>query len=207
MEQTFTNDIEELLDKIRTNAIILADIHRANYFSVKQKLQYFKLPTIIISTINSIIAVSLQAYIGQDYTSMVNCLLSMVASIIVSIEMYYGLSRSLDEEIALSKEYYLLSVNIYKMLQLDRSNRNVDGRAYLDEMCSMYMKLYENSQLHNKKVKDALTPLPVVQETRDRLPTTPSLSSLSVEKGFRVGDILCEVETSSNGSGVNINKV
>ncbi len=150
MDNNFTTDIEDLLEKIRLNSVTMADIHRTKYFQVRQRLQYYRLPTIIISTINSIIAVSLQAYIGQNYTSIVNCLLSMVASIIVSIEMYYGLSRSVDEEISLSKEYYLLSVNIYKMLQLERKNRNVDGRAYLDDQLCGQCPKKELQQVANK---------------------------------------------------------
>ncbi len=76
MDNNFTTDIEDLLEKIRLNSVTMADIHKTKYFHVRQ---YYRLPTIIISTINSIIAVSLQAYIGQNYTSIVNCLLAMVA--------------------------------------------------------------------------------------------------------------------------------
>ncbi len=195
MDNNFTTDIEDLLEKIRLNSVTMADIHRTKYFQVRQRLQYYRLPTIIISTFNSIIAVSLQAYIGQNYTSIVNCLLSMVASIIVSIEMYYGLSRSVDEEISLSKEYYLLSVNIYKMLQLERKNRNVDGRAYLDETHSHYTKLYENSALLNTKIKDALTPIPQQHKDNNPLPSSSSLSSLG---RVIVGSVNCEIESNSS---------
>ncbi len=195
MDNNFTTDIEDLLEKIRLNSVSMAEIHRAKYFQVRQRLQYYRLPTIIISTINSIIAVSLQTYIGQGYTSIVNCLLSMVASIIVSIEMYYGLSRSVDEEISLSKEYYLLSVNVFKMLQLERKNRNVDGRAYLDEIYSNYMKLYENSALLNTKIKDSLTPIP--HQQKESLSTTTSLSSLNK---LVVGSVNCEIESNSSNS-------
>ncbi len=49
------------------------------------------------------------------------------------------------------------------MLQLERKNRNVDGRAYLDETHSLYTKLYENSALLNTKIKDTLTPIPAAK--------------------------------------------
>ncbi len=75
MDNNFTTDIEDLLEKIRLNSVTMADIHRTKYFQVRQRLQYYRLPTIIISTINSIIAVSLQTYIGQNYTSIVNCII------------------------------------------------------------------------------------------------------------------------------------
>ncbi len=110
--------------------------------------------------------------------------------------MYYGLSRSVDEEIGLSKEYYLLSVNIYKMLQLERRNRNVDGRAYLDEIYSHYMKLYENSALLNTKIRDTLTPIPVPH--KEAIVATTSVGSLS---RLVVGSVECEMDTRSQGSG------
>ncbi len=109
--------------------------------------------------------------------------------------MYYGLSRSVDEEISLSKEYYLLSVNVFKMLQLERKNRNVDGRAYLDEIYSNYMKLYENSALLNTKIKDSLTPIP--HQQKESLSTTTSLSSLNK---LVVGSVNCEIESNSSNN-------
>ncbi len=187
----WTSDIEALLEKVRINSVYMSDLHKSNFFNIKQKLQYFRIPTIVISTINAILSVSLAAYIGQATTSMVNCALSMIASIIVSIELYLQLNKNMDEHYTLSKEFYTLSVNIYKMLNLQRENRNTDARAYLDEIHSAYLKLYENSQLTKARLKDNLQPIP--KNDLSDASSIVSNSSTSTLSKIMVGDVICEI--------------
>ncbi len=91
MDNNFTTDIEDLLEKIRLNSVTMADIHRTKYSQVRQWLQYYRLQTIIISTINFIIAV----YIGQNYTSIVNCLLLWLRPLLFQLKciMFVKVSR------------------------------------------------------------------------------------------------------------------
>jgi hypothetical protein len=63
------------------------------------------------------------------------------------------------EEVISCKNYYLLSVDIQKVLMLERGNRQVKGKVFLDKCFTEYCKLYENSGLLKKQIKDSLTPL------------------------------------------------
>jgi hypothetical protein len=40
-----------------------------------------------------------------------------------------------------------------------RDNRNINGKEFMDEHYNRYIKLYEQSNLLNKKIKDTLRPL------------------------------------------------
>ena len=51
---------------------------------------------------------------------------------------------------------------IFKTLQLNNENRNVDLRAYLDETFSTYQKLIENSCVIRKKIQDHLSPINMI---------------------------------------------
>tara|TARA_A100001035_G_scaffold179605_1_gene142812 strand:+ start:199 stop:471 length:273 start_codon:yes stop_codon:yes gene_type:complete len=79
----------------------------------------------------------------------------------------------METELLSSKEYYLLGINIFKTLQLNNDNRNVDLRAYLDESFSTYQKLIENSCVIRKKIQDHLAPIDIVNGNN----TLPSESS------------------------------
>ncbi len=79
----------------------------------------------------------------------------------------------METELLSSKEYYLLGINIFKTLQLNNDNRNVDLRAYLDESFSTYQKLVENSCVIRKKIQDHLAPIDMVNGNN----TLPSESS------------------------------
>jgi hypothetical protein len=67
--------------------------------------------------------------------------------------------KSMSIELLVSKQYYILSTDIYRCLALDRQNRSIDGKTFLDESYNRYIKLYEQSNLLSKKIKDSLRPL------------------------------------------------
>lgn len=190
----WSDDIEIMLEKIRINSVILSDKHKRNFFILKNSLLYYRLPTIIISSVNSILAVGLSAYIGQQSTSITNCILSLIASIIVSIELYLGIQKNTEEELQVSKEYYMLSISIFKMINLERQNRSIDGKSFLDEVYSTYTKLYERSNLLKVELDDNLAKIPVKIGTS----VASNSSSSTLSKFIQIGNINCEISSENS---------
>jgi hypothetical protein len=174
----WTDDIEIILEDIRVNCVILTAEHKKMYFSYKNFLQYFRLPIIVISGINSIISVGFQEYMEQSIISMVTCLLALVCSIIASIEMYLAIQKSMEQSLIANKEFYLLGVDIQKTLLLERQHRPVPAKDFLEKCYNMYVKLTENSNVLDKKLTDKLTPIP----TGIELTTPKSFSMKSIKK-------------------------
>lgn len=156
----WTADIEFILENIRVNCVVLSKEHKRQYFIFKDILQYFRLPLIIISGINSIISVGLQPYVTQSIISMVTCLLALICSIIGSIELYLAIQKSMENELTAQRDYYLMSVDIYKTLSLSREHRPVPAKDYLEKQYNSYCKLIENSNTVMKRLEDRLAPLP-----------------------------------------------
>lgn len=174
-------DLEIVLESIRSNAGVMSEYHKKNYISLKSTLKYFKIPVIIVSGFNSVIAVGLQPYMSQGIISASNCLLALLVGIIGSIELFLGISNSMELELIASKNFYLLAVDIYKTLTLDRSNRSVNGREFLDEKYSDYIKLIENAEVITSKLKDKLVLLPLPHD-KSIFSNFPSKSNASSEK-------------------------
>jgi hypothetical protein len=159
MEEEWSDDIEKILNDIRQNSVILSEFHNMKYFHLKSYLKYFRIPCIILSAFNSVFAVGLSSFMEQTLVSVINCIISLICGIIVSIELYMQIESSMREEVISCKNYYLLSVDIQKILLLERTNRQVKGKVFLDKCFTEYCKLYENSGLLKKQIKDSLTPL------------------------------------------------
>jgi len=107
-------------------------------------------------------------------------MLSLICGIVGSIELFLGIQTQMESELFSSKDYYLLSIEIYKIISLLPENRNCDGKAYLEQTYSVYVKLIEKSNILNKKISDKLTPLPSALS---------SLVSLSVSSGGSEGSV------------------
>ena len=153
----WSEDIEKILENIRINSVLLSKAHKQRYFLLKSYLKYFKIPSIVLSAINSVVAIGLNNYIAQANVSLINCLISLVIGIVNSLELYLAVEKEMSIELVVSKDYYLLSVNIFKILNLEKDNRGIDGTSFLDQSLSTYSKLFENSCVLQKKVLDKLT--------------------------------------------------
>jgi hypothetical protein len=179
--QNWSSDIENVLEAIRMNASIMSDYHKKNFIYFKGQLKYYKIPIIIISGFNSVIAVGLQPYMNQGIISVLNCMLALLCSIIGSIELFLGIQVSMETELVASKNFYLLAVDIYKTLTLDRKHRNSGGKDYLEEKYGEYTKLFENAQIIHSKIKDKLVAIPIIDGKDRKDSPTNSLSPTTSE--------------------------
>lgn len=156
----WTPDIETVLENIRLNSVTLSKQHKAKYFRLKYVLSFFRLPIIVISGINSIISVGFTDYISQKSISLTTCLLALICSIIGSIELYLSIQKQLDNELIISKDYYILAIDIFKTLSLRSEIRPIPSKEYLEKKYEEYIKLIENSSLLEFRITDALAPIP-----------------------------------------------
>jgi hypothetical protein len=115
----------------------------------------------MLSGINSVISVGLSVYLKQQYVSNLTCLISLICGIITSLELYLSVQTSMENELLISKDFYLLSVTIQKTIRLDRVNRGASGKSFLDDQFSTYCKLIEQSNLMCENISDQLTLLPI----------------------------------------------
>jgi hypothetical protein len=169
MENDWTTDMECILENIRVNSVILSKEHKRRYFDLKENLKYYRLPVIVLSGINSIVSVGLQPYIEQGAISVITCLLALICSIIGSIELYLAIQKGMESELISQRDYYLLSVDIFKTISLSKEHRPIPAKEYLERCYNTYCKLIESSNALAKSVEDKLCPLPI-----GLIPSSPS---------------------------------
>ena len=102
----------------------------------------------------------------------------MIVSILGSIELYMKIQENMEVELVAQKDFYILSISIYKVLQLDEENRNIDMKLFLEETFANYQKLIENSNVVAKKIQDKLTVVDV--ENNGYVSASSSSSPLSI---------------------------
>lgn len=153
---SWTDDIEKVLKSIHNSCLVYARYHKQRYFYLKGYLKYFRIPTIVISGINSVCSVGLQPYVAQEHISILTCVLALCCGIIASIESYLQIQASTESDLMVAKDFQLLAADIYKMLTLDRMNRGVGGISYLDEKFGIYCKFIEGSLPLDKHIRDFL---------------------------------------------------
>jgi hypothetical protein len=152
----WSKEVEKLLDQIRTNSIELETHHKQKYFSIKKMVVWFRVPVIVLSSINALVAVSLTDYLPQNYISGMNAGISFIIGTLTSIGLYLKVEDRMESELEASRNYHVLSLNIFKILSLKDTERGVDGDIFLNNCFNEYIKLFEQSGLSDIEFIDKL---------------------------------------------------
>ena len=171
------SDIETLLNKIRMNSVLQSSNHKKRYMVLKSRLKLYKLPVIIISAFNAVFSIGLQPFLEQNTISIINSLLALTCGIIGSVELYLQITKNMESSLISSKDFYELSIDIYKFLSLKEENRSVTANVFIDESYNRYIKLVQSSTLLKKRTDDQLTGECVL--TLNGFVLSPSLQSLT----------------------------
>ena len=147
------DEIEVLLEKIRINSVILAEIHRKSFYKYKTISKYFDIPIIIISVLSSSFSVGSQSYLNQQTISTTTCSISMCVAVLSSIKLYLQLDDNIQSEQTMSKFFNLLSLDIFKYTHLKPEDRSMDAITYLNKVYNNYTQLIEKSNLLRKRLK------------------------------------------------------
>ena len=149
----WTQEVEDILQKVRINSVSLSNRHRENFYEFKNLTKWFDLPIIITSTISASFSVGASAYMTQDIVSSITCSVSMFITILSGIKLYLNLDDTIKNEFEMSKQFNLLSLDVYKMLHLKKEQRTEDGIEYLNKIFNSYTHLIEQSNLLRKRLK------------------------------------------------------
>lgn len=168
--------MEDILNNIRKNCIVLSKKHTQNYMYYKDTSKYFKIPIIVLSVFSGSFAVGSDVFLHQELISVVSCGISMVITIISSIELYMRIIDQLEVNRDLSVKYKVLSLDIYKILSLPIDQRGIDTLVYLNEAYSSYIKLIESSDIMQIGSKDNLLHIAYDDESCSSIILTDELS-------------------------------
>jgi len=112
-EHNCSEDIERRLEAIQDNSAQQSLISKQEYLELIYLQRFFKIPVIVLSGINSVFAVGLNAYASQDAVSIINCILAFICATIGSIELYLNISKKIEISLSSFQSFYLLSIKIF----------------------------------------------------------------------------------------------
>ena len=98
------------------------------------------MPIIIISTLAGSFSVGSSPYLDQGLISVVSCSASMFITI-----LYLNVSDNLQSESDMARKFYVLSLEIYKIINLPDEKRGINSSDFLNAKYNQYIKLYEES--------------------------------------------------------------
>jgi hypothetical protein len=141
----WTDDFETILKNVAFNSSLMSQHHKKKYKTLDRRLKYYKLPIIILSGINSILSIGLSQFLDQNIVSVLNCLISLIISIIGSIELYLQINKKSESEEKAYRSFYLLTLEINTTLKLEPNHRDQDPQIFTNDIVNKYKNLFSES--------------------------------------------------------------
>jgi len=91
----------------------------------------------------------MQNYMSQPSISLINALISILCGVITSIELLLNLQKRMENELESYKNYYKLSIEIFKFIKLDECDRAEAGVTFLPKIYESYENLITSSNAIN----------------------------------------------------------
>ena len=135
---SWTPDILKMLENLLLNSNNYKENQRKHIFLLSYQLNFFKLPLILLSALNSVFSIGLSAFIEQETVSVLNCLISLLITVIGSVELYLAIQKKLEMRLQSFHHFESLCNKIAATLRLDASNRTGTGPAFLQEILNEY---------------------------------------------------------------------
>lgn len=174
----WNTSIENILQNIRANCVLLSRLHKGRYFLLKGRLVWYRIPLIILNGFNSIISIGMQPYASQGAISLTTSLISLICGIVGSIELFFSIQKRMENDLISQRDYYLLAIDIFKTLQLDREIRPFPAKDFLEKSYNTYTKLIESSSILVKVKGDQLIDINLKD---DEIVITPLRGSFNLE--------------------------
>jgi len=147
MTLQWNEDEERILSVLSDKCFAMSEHHKKCFLRLQSHLKYYKIPIIIISGVNSVIAVGMDGYLPQSVISATNCLLALTCGIIGSIELYLKITDNMNVELECGRDFYILHIELKKTLTLPRQFRGVSGNTYLESNFNRYLKMISKAQV------------------------------------------------------------
>ena len=152
----WTDQQEEFLKKLHFESHALSEYNRKQFQIYTRIHQRFSIPILVISGINSLFAVSTQAFLKQDYISIINAILSLFCGILGSIQMFMKTDSKIHNFVICAHEFNKLMYRIGFELSVERNVRSNNGKAFVIEVFNEFNSILDKQETKDRRTRDYL---------------------------------------------------
>lgn len=143
----WTPDIEKLLYTMQEKSLELSKIHKSKYIKYQKISDHFKIPIIILSSVATFFNFGMQPYLEQNTISVICSCLTFITGLLGTIELYLQIQKKMEKSLTLSKDLFMNSMSIYKILCLDENRRKIEALVYLNNRYETFRQIIEKSDI------------------------------------------------------------
>lgn len=143
----WNDSIEKSLDIMRQNVSKLSDLSNEQYLAFKKRVEYMNLPLAVLSGANAGAIFFLEGYSFGHYVNIGCGAASIIIAGVLSYDWCSGTYKKMGAKLAFHRDCENLSNQIKNVLNMERSERKMDGTKFLQQKFAEYKELVTGHSL------------------------------------------------------------
>jgi len=143
----------DFLHKLKAQCLEYSEFNRKQVKKYTTTNTHFNIPILILSGLNSFVALGLQPFVKQEYISIINSVLSLTCGILSSTALYMKYNEKINTCVSCSHDLNDLHATIFKELSLDEDSRSMDGKDFCNKMFDEYTKIMQKHIVPKKHIQ------------------------------------------------------
>lgn len=149
----WTKNQVEFLHKLKSQCLEYSEFNRKQVKKYTTTNTHFNIPILVLSGLNSFVALGLQPFVKQEYISIINSVLSLTCGILSSTALYMKYNEKINICVSCSHDLNDLHATIFKELSLDEDSRSMDGKDFCNKMFDEYTKIMQKHLVPKKHIQ------------------------------------------------------
>lgn len=155
-EARWHQDEDDFLIKLEQQCNTYYEHHNKDHMFYQKLSTKFNIPILVVSAINALTAVGLNAFVRQEFVSVLNAVLSAGTGVLGSIQLYLKINEKMTNSVRASMLMKRLALKISKELSIDRAQRATEGQTFLQECFGEFNAALEQANPIEKKIQNFL---------------------------------------------------
>jgi hypothetical protein len=147
---------EDFLKKLSFQSNLYYQYYNKEYYNLSNLSRKYNIPILIISSINSLMAISMSQFMPQNIVSILNAILSATTGILGSIQLFLKINEKMSNCLIASSGFNHLSLKITKELSIERNLRSSDGKTFLNDAFNQFNQIMDKAIPLEKKIDNLL---------------------------------------------------
>jgi hypothetical protein len=143
----------DFLHKLKAQCLEYGEFNRKQVNKYTTTNTHFNIPILVLSGLNSFVALGLQPFVKQEYISIINSVLSLTCGILSSTALYMKYNEKINTCVSCSHDLNDLHATIFKELSLDEDSRSMDGKDFCNKMFDEYTKIMQKHLVPKKHIQ------------------------------------------------------
>jgi hypothetical protein len=175
---------EEILKNLKTYTNFLTREYQQAYWKYRSRLQIYRIPIIIMSSLSGFLSISNSGYIPPEYNKWASLLVGFVnlmVTVITLIENFKKIDTNMNKSFSAHINFKRLHDEIAIMLKVPPAERVDNGNDTISTFFSRYQSYLQEAPVI-KKISNNLLECPleskIVQDFQEKAKTSSSIKSL-----------------------------